>query len=188
MDEIKVFMRKSSSMSNEEYIKNILDILKLVKKVGFINVVKEIPELNNFIKTRLKLLEIDDAINLIKNYLPFLFDAIKEYIESTERIQNKVREIDDLSIDMKLNDDDFEFSIIIKSGKLYYKMETQNSDLKLRMNKNTMKLFMSDEMSPLKAAYKGDLTVEEGNIRNLLKLHKFLTTIQEDFGIDILGL
>ena len=183
MEDIRNFIKKPESIDQKE----IFDIIAKAKSIGFSDVLRENHELTSIIQNKLSEFELDEGIEFIKVYLPLLFDSIIEFVNLTEEIQEELKGIEDLSLTLKLKNNDFVITLIIENGKLDYKLDLiEECDLLLTMDKDSMKKFIAAEKDPLVIAYKGDVTAE-GNLRIIIKLRKFFEIIKREFGIEVLG-
>lgn len=186
MDEIKAFVDKAEGMSKDELIKAFPVIIEKAKQVGFAKVVKEVPTINEVIRSRMKDFEVDEAIDLMKQFLPVMFDAMKELVEGNEDVQDELEDIEDTSVTMIVEDASFAMTIIIEEGKLDVKMEeVPDVDLVLKLSKDAMKGIMSGESDAMQAYMSGEVKAE-GNLTKAMALRSIFEVIGEEFGFEMM--
>ncbi|MHA1648567.1 MAG: SCP2 sterol-binding domain-containing protein [Candidatus Helarchaeota archaeon] len=187
MEEIKAFIEKAETMSKEELVKALPEIIEKAKAVGFVKVVKEFPELNDLVRKKMAEFEIDEALELTKKFMPLMFDAAKELVETSEDIAEELEDIEDTTVSLVVEDADFAITLIIKDGKFDYKMGTvENADLVMKMSKDTMKDFMAGEADPIQAYMSGDIKAE-GNLTKAMALRSVLEALSDEFGFELMG-
>ncbi len=179
-------MDKLEDMSKDDIIKGIPDILTKAKSIGFAKVMKEFPDMNQVIRQKMAEFEVDEGLALIKQFMPVLFDGVKELAASSEDLQEELEDIEDTTVSMVVEDADFAITIIIEDGKFNYKMEAvPEADLVLKMNKVTMKNFMSGETDAMSAYMSGEVKAE-GNLTKAMALRSVFEALGDEFGFEIM--
>lgn len=187
MDEIKAFLEKMNDMSKEEIIKGIPVILEKAKAVGFEKVAKELPDVNEIIRAKMAEFDVDEGLGLMKQFMPIMFDAMKEFAENNEDLQEELEDQEDTSISMVVEDGDFAMTFIIKDGKFDYKMaEVEGADLVMKMTKEIMQGMMSGEGDPMQAYMSGEIKAE-GNLAKAMALRSLFEIMGDEFGFNIMG-
>ena len=187
MQNIKAFIDKAESMSKEELIKALPDILKQAKEIGFIKVAKEYPQINDIVRSKLAEFEVDEALNMMKQFMPMLFEAMQDLVETNEDIAEELEDIEDTVVSMVVEDADFAMTFIIKDGKFDFKMEVvEGADLVLKMGKEAMKALMAGNSDPIQAYMAGDVKAE-GNLTKAMALRSIFEALGDEFGFDLMG-
>ncbi len=186
MDEIKAFVDKAEGMSKDELVKAFPDIIEKAKAVGFAKVAKEVPNINEVIRSKMAEFEVDEAINLMKQFMPVLFDAMKELVEGNEDIQDELEDIEDTSVSMVVEETDFAMTFIVAEGKLDVKMEqVPDVDLVLKLSKEAMKGIMAGESDPIQAYMSGEVKAE-GNLTKAMALRSIFEVLGDEFGFEMM--
>ncbi|MHA1266103.1 MAG: SCP2 sterol-binding domain-containing protein [Candidatus Helarchaeota archaeon] len=186
MEDIKAFVKKAETMSKEELIQAFPEIIEKAKAVGFTKVTKEIPDISDLIRNKLAEFEVDDAIALMRKFLPVLFEAMKEVIESNEDLQEELEDIEDTKISMVVEDADFAMTFIVEEGKLNVQMEqAADADLTLKLTKEAMKAIMAGQSDPIQAYMAGDVKTE-GEIAKAMALRSLFEMLGEEFGFELM--
>lgn len=187
MDEIKSIVGKIKDMSKDEVIKALPDVLDKAKAVGFAQVAKEIPELTEIVKDKMAEFEVDESLNLMKQFMPVVFDAMKTLADSNEDIQDELEDVEDTVISMVVEDSDFAMTFIVKEGKFDYKLAAvPDADLTMKMTKETMKGMMSGEGDAMQAYMSGEIKAE-GNLTKAMGLRSIFEALGEEFGFELMG-
>lgn len=187
MDEIKNFVNKVKDMSKDEVIKAIPQVLEKAKAVGFAKVAKEIPEMTEIIKDKMVEFEVDEALGIMKNLMPVMFDAMKELAESNEDVQDELEDVEDTIISMVVEDSDFAMTFIVKDGKFDYSLKADpNADLTMKMGKDTMKNMMAGEGDAMQAYMSGEIKAE-GNLTKAMGLRSIFEALGDEFGFELMG-
>jgi len=187
MQDIKAFIENANKMAKEDFIKDAPNILKKAKEVGFIKVVKEFPNINQMIRDKMAEFEVDEAINLIKQFMPLLFDAMKDVIETSEDLKDEIEEIEDTTVSMVIEDGDLAMSFIIKDGKFDFKMEAlEEADLVFKMNKDIMRDMIIGNIDPIQSYMSGDIKAQ-GNLPKAMALRSIFNTLGDEFGFNFIG-
>ncbi|MHA1784441.1 MAG: SCP2 sterol-binding domain-containing protein [Candidatus Helarchaeota archaeon] len=192
MEEFRQFYDEVKSMSKSQLVKEaipkLVGMLDKAKEIGFAKIIKEFPDITDFIRNIISDFEVDESINIIRQFLPLIFDTIVDYIAENEEIREELEDIDDVSLALALEDGDFAITIIIKDGKFSYELGIEDkTDLILKMNKETMRKFISGDADPMSSYMSGDVKAE-GNITKAMGLRSILDIIGDEFGIDLLNL
>ena len=183
MDELNSLIQQIDSIDH----KQLHELLQKAKSIGLTEILKENRDFTGMIQNKLATLEVDDAIEFIKEYLPVLFESIIEFVNTTEEIKEELGNIEDASLTLKLDNDEFTITLFIKNNTFDFKLDMiEECDLILKMDNDSMKKFIAAEKDPLVIAYKGNV-IAEGNLRIILKLRKFFDIIKREFGIEVLG-
>ena len=186
MDEIKAIIGKADSMSKEELIKAIPDLLEKAKAVGFVKVAEEVPEISDLIRNKMAEFEVDEAIDMMKQFMPVMFDAMKELAETDEDIQDEIEDIEDTAVTMMIEEADFAMTLIVKDGKFDFKLEAvEDADLVLKMTKESMKGMLSGESDPVQA-YKAGEVKAEGNLTKAMAMRSIFEVLGEKFGFEMM--
>ncbi|NHI93473.1 MAG: hypothetical protein EAX96_13380 [Candidatus Lokiarchaeota archaeon] len=192
MEEFKKLYEEIKKIPKEnvenELIPKLLTMLDKAKEIGFVNIVKEIPDVMDNMRTIIAEFEPEEAIEIIKKYMPVVYDSVIDFVEQNEELQEELEDIEDTSLALMVDDADFTITLIIKDAKISYQMDIpENVDLTLKLNKSTMKNFMTNDMDPMQAYMSGEIKAE-GNITKAMGLRPILDFISEELGIEILGL
>jgi len=187
MDEIKSIVEKMKEMSVDELKKAVPDLASKAKAVGYAEVAKELSGMTDTLKDKLAEFEVDDALDLMKSFMPMMFDGMKELAESNEDVQDELEDVEDTVISMVVEDGDFAMTFIVKEGKFDYSMEAAaDADLTMKMDKATMKGFMSGEADVMQAYMSGDIKAE-GNLTKAMGLRSIFEALGDEFGFDMMG-
>ncbi|MHA1277786.1 MAG: SCP2 sterol-binding domain-containing protein [Candidatus Helarchaeota archaeon] len=187
MEEIKAFVEKLEGMSKDEIINGLPGILDKAKNIGFVKVAKELPDLSTVIRDKVAEFDVDEAITLIKQFMPVVFEGMKELAESNEDVAEELEDIDDTTVSLVIEDADFAITLIVKDGKFDYKLEqVPDADLVLKMNKTVMKDMMSGESDAMQAYMSGDVKAE-GNLTKAMALRSIFEAMSEEFGFELMG-
>jgi putative sterol carrier protein len=187
MQIIKAFLDKAESMSKEELIKALPDILKQAKEAGFLKVAKEYPQINDIVRSKLAEFEVDEALNMMKQFMPMMFEAMQDLVATNEDIAEELEDIEDTVVSMVVEDGDFAMTFIIKDGKFDFKMEVvEGADLVLKMGKDAMKNLIAGESDPIQAYMAGDVRAE-GNLTKAMALRSIFEALGDEFGFDLMG-
>ena len=186
MEDTKAFLDKLDGMSKEEIVKGIPDMLAKAKEVGFLEVAKELPDMSQIIRDKMAEFEVDEALTLMKQFMPVMFDALKDLMETNEDLQEELEDIEDTIVSMVVEDADFAMTLIIKDGKFDYKLApVEGADLVLKMAKDAMKDMMSGESDPMQAYMSGDVKAE-GNLTKAMALRSIFEAMSEELGFEFM--
>ena len=190
MEEFKKLYDEAQKMSKEELVKDALPrlvgLLDKAKEIGFSKVLNEFPDINDFLQSKLREFEPEEAINIIKELIPIIYNTVVDFVAQSEEIQDELEDVEDTSIAMALEDGDFAMTIAIKAGEFKYEMGImEGADVILKMDKETMQKFMSGEENPMSAFMSGAVKVE-GNLGKVMALRPILEIVGEELGIDIM--
>ncbi|MHC1592202.1 MAG: SCP2 sterol-binding domain-containing protein [Candidatus Helarchaeales archaeon] len=187
MDEIKAMVEKIKDMPKDELVKEIPNIIEKAKAVGFLQVAKEVPDMAEVIRSKMAEFDVDEAIELIKKFMPVMFDAMKEFAEQNEDIQEELEDTEDVAISMVVEDGDFAMTFIVKDGKFDYKLEqVPDADLVMKMPKEVMANLMAGEGDPMQAYMSGDIKAE-GNLAKAMALRSIFEIMGDEFGFNLMG-
>ena len=186
MDEIKAFVEKAESMSKEDLVKAMPEILEKAKAVGFLKVATEVPEISDLIKNKMGEFEVDQAIEMMKQFMPVMFEAMKELAETDEDIQDELEDIEDTKVAMVIEEADFAVTLIVEDGKFDFKTElVEGADLVLKMTKDSMKGILSGESDPVQAYMAGEVKAE-GNLTKAMAMRSIFEVLGEKFGFELM--
>ncbi|MHA1146338.1 MAG: SCP2 sterol-binding domain-containing protein [Candidatus Helarchaeota archaeon] len=187
MDEIKALVGKIKDMPKDELIKAIPDMIEKAKGVGFLNVAKEVPEMTEVIRDKMAEFDVDEALNLMKQFMPVMFDAMKDFAETNEDLQEELEDTEDVAVSMVVEDADFAMTFIIKDGKFEYALkQVDDADLVMKMSKDVMANMMSGEGDPMQAYMSGDIKAE-GNLAKAMALRSIFEIMGDEFGFSLMG-
>jgi putative sterol carrier protein len=187
MDEIKAFVNKLEDMSKDDIIKGLPGIMQKAQKIGFVKVAQELPDLGTAIRDKMAEFEVDEAITLIKEFMPVVFSGMKELAETNEDVAEELEDIEDTKVSMVIEDADFAITLIVADGKFDYAMEqAADADLVLKMTKTVMKDMMSGESDAMSAYMSGDVKAE-GNLTKAMALRSIFEAMSEEFGFELMG-
>ena len=187
MEELKSFVDKMKDMPKDEIIKALPGLLEKAKAIGFQKVAKEIPEITDLIKDKMAEFDVDEALTLMKQFMPVVFDAMKELAETNEDVQDELEDVEDTVISMIVEDSDFAMTFIVKDGKFDYALEAKDdADLTLKMGKETMKNMIAGEGDAMQAYMSGEVKAE-GNLTKAMGLRSIFEALGEEFGFELMG-
>ena len=191
MEEFKAFYDEVKAMEKKDLIKagipKFVGMLDKAKQIGFPKVINEFPDIGDMIRGKIALFEIDESINIIRQFMPLMFETTVEYIEMNENIQEELKGQDDTTLAISLDDKYYSMTIILKKGKFSYKLGVKdNPDLILVMDRETLLKFISGEVNPMSAIMTGKVNAV-GDINKALNLRPIFNIISEQFGIDFLS-
>ena len=187
MDEIKSLVEKMKDMSFEELKSAIPQLNEKAKAVGYSKVAKELSGMMDSLKEKMADFEVDDALTLVGEMMPIMMDAMKELAASNEDVQDELEDVEDTIITMAVEDADFAMTMIIKDGAFDYKMgKVDGADLVMKMDKATMKGFMTGEADMMQAYMSGDIKAE-GNLTKAMGLRSVFEALGDEFGFEMMG-
>ena len=187
MDEIKAMIGKIEGMSKDEVVKALPEMIEKAQAIGFLKVAKEIPEMSEVIRNKMAEFDVDEALGLMKQFMPVMFDAMKDFAKENEDLQEELEDTEDVSISMVVEDADFAMTLIIKDGSFDYKLEqVPDVDLVMKMPKEVMSGMMSGEGDPMQAYMSGDIKAE-GNLAKAMALRSVFEIMGDEFGFNLMG-
>ena len=77
MEEFRQFYDEVKSMSKSQLVKEaipkLVGMLDKAKEIGFAKIIKEFPDITDFIRNIISDFEVDESINIIRQFLPLIF-------------------------------------------------------------------------------------------------------------------
>jgi len=191
MEDFKAFYDEVKAMEKKDLIKagipRFVGMLDKAKQLGFPNVVKEFPDIADMIRGKIALFEIDESINIIRQFMPLMFDTVVDYVADNKEIQEELKRQKSVSLAITLDDQYYSLTIVLENGDFSYQLGIkENCDVKLIMNRETLQKFISGEADPLSAIMSGEVKAE-GDINKALNLRPVFDIISDQFGIDLLS-
>ncbi|NHI91011.1 MAG: hypothetical protein EAX96_00825 [Candidatus Lokiarchaeota archaeon] len=190
MEEFRKFYDEVKSMSKKELVKagipKFVGMLNKAKEIGFAKIVKEFPDITDVIRSKTAQFDVKEGINIIKTFMPIMFDTVVDYIDHNKEVQKEINELNNVSLTLALDDSDYAITILIKNGKFEYKLGyIDKVDITLKMSKATMQKFMTGDIDPMTAYMSGEVKAV-GDINKLNELRSILNIVSEEFGFDLL--
>ncbi len=191
MEEFKEFYNEVKGMDKKDLIKagipKFVGMLNKAKQIGFAKVVKEIPDIADMIRGKIALFEINESINIIRQFMPLMFDTVVEYISINKELQDELKSQGNAILAISLDDEYYSMTITLENGEFSYQLGVKdNYDVKLVMNRETFQKFISGATDPMASIMTGEVKAE-GDINKALNLKPVLDIISDQFGIDFLS-
>ncbi|NHI92818.1 MAG: hypothetical protein EAX96_09985 [Candidatus Lokiarchaeota archaeon] len=187
MKDFNRLYEETKQMSRDEIIKNglpiLISLIEKAKEIGLIKVLKEFPDITEFLRNKISIFEPDDALLMFKEYVPLIYDGVISLIEENEEIKHKIEGTEDICVAMEIDDADFAVTGKLKEARMSYQMGINNNvDLIIKMKKDAMKKLLSGELEVVQGLKSGVIKAE-GNITKALGLRPIIDIISKEISI-----